>query len=420
MKVTVVNAAGTGGGAADAARGVYLALRRHTDIDTRMLVGTSSGADRDIEPILPTRKQFAQQILRGLLIEPTVGQDYWLPYSSGFESHPFVQDAEVLNFHNIHGGYFAYPRLVHLARRRRIVISMQDMWYMTGHCTYANDCDGWHRQCTPCPHLDWYPRLWHDTAGFHWRGKLDVYRRANATFVSCSRWLKAQAESSPLFEGLEVHHVANPVDVDQIRPLPRCAARELLRIPEDRNVLCFGAADVGEHRKGLPALVRHLDREYIQDQRLFLLLMGRDRSGFLQTLPRHLERCVLGAVDSPAMRAIVYAAADLFVFPALDDNLPNMLLEALAAGLPTVAFDIGGYGEAVIPDRTGALASPGDYGSFKAAVAGLLTDNVKRQRMALEARRLAEEEFASTLCAERYRCVFSGEQRSDIVSSSNA
>jgi glycosyltransferase involved in cell wall biosynthesis len=347
--------------------------------------------------------------LRGILIEPTVGQDYWLPFSSAFENHPFVRDADVLNLHNIHGGYFAYPRLTHLARRHRIVISMQDMWYMTGHCTYAGDCDGWRRRCTPCPHLDLYPRLAHDTAGFHWRRKLDIYRRANATFVSASRWMKELAESSPLFDGLEVHHIPNPIDVDRIRPLPRAAAREMLAIPDDRRVLCFGAADVGARRKGLADLVHHLDAEFVHDQRLLLLLMGRDPSGFLQTLPPHVERCVLGAVDSPAMRAIVYAAADLFVVPAVDDNLPNMLLEALAAGLPAVAFDVGGCSEVVLPDRTGALASPANYQEFKASIAGLLADNPGRERLAAQARRLAEETFAPSVCAERYRRVFSGE-----------
>jgi glycosyltransferase involved in cell wall biosynthesis len=297
---------------------------------------------------------------------------------------------------------------------------MQDMWYMTGHCTYASDCDGWHRRCAPCPHLDWYPRLAHDTAGFHWRRKLDIYRRANATFVSCSRWMKTLAESSPLFDGLEVHHVPNPIDVDRIRPLPRAPAREMLAIPDDRRVLCFGAANVGDRRKGLPALVRHLDAEFVHDQRLLLLLMGRDPSGFLQTLPPHLERCVLGAVDSPAMRAIVYAAADLFVFPVVDDNLPNMLLEALAAGLPTVAFDVGGCSEVVVPDRTGALASPGDYRAFKGSLASLLADDAGRRRLASQARQLAEETFAPPLCAERYRRVFSGEPPLNAVSSDSA
>lgn len=408
MKVTVVNASDSGGGAADAARRIYGALRRYTDVDAHMLVGACDNGNGNVQPILSHRAQLAQRIFRGIFIEPTIGQDYWLPFSSAFENHPFVRDADVLNVHNIHGGYFAYPRLRSLARKHRIVISMQDMWYMTGHCTFAGGCDGWRRRCAPCPHLDLYPRLAHDTAGFHWRRKLDIYRSINPTFISCSRWMKTAAESSPLFDGVEVHHIPNPIDIDTIRPLPRAAARQVLAVPDDRRVLCFGAADAGDERKGLPALVRHLDPEFVGDQRLLLLLMGRDPSGFLQTLPAHLESRILGAVDSPAMRAIVYAAADLFVFPALADNLPNMLLETLAAGLPAVAFDVGGCGEVVFHGRTGALVSPGDYGAFMESVSSLLADEPGRRRLASEARRLAEEEFAPSLCAERYRRVFAG------------
>lgn len=410
MKVTVVSASDTGGGAADAARGVFEALRRHTDVEARMLVGSRASGDRDIAAVVSHRMQMAQRVFRGVVIEPTIGADYWLPFSAAFEDHPFVGDADVVNVHNIHGGSFAYPRLARLARRHRVVITMHDMWYLSGHCTFARDCDGWRRGCTPCPHLDWYPRLLHDTAGFHWRRKRDVYRRANATFVSCSRWMKSLAESSPLFDGLAVHHVPNPVDVDRIRPLPRDAAREVLGIGADRRVLCFGAAGVGDPHKGLPALVPHLDADFVGDQHILLLLMGRDSTGFLATLPAHLEHCALGAVDSPEMRAVAYAAADLFVFPSLYDNLPNMLLEAMAAGLPAVAFEVGGAGEVVQHDRTGALVPPGDYAAFKNAVTRLLADAPARRRLAAQARQLAEDSFAPRVCAEGYLRVLSGER----------
>ena len=56
----------------------------------------------------------------------------------------------------------------------------------------------------------------------------------------------------------------------------------------------------------------------------------------------------------------LYAAADVFAAPSLQDNLPNTVMEAAACGLPTVAFDIGGMRDLVRHRETGWLAPPRD------------------------------------------------------------
>ena len=58
-------------------------------------------------------------------------------------------------------------------------------------------------------------------------------------------------------------------------------------------------------------------------------------------------------VKDDYLLAAVYSAADLFVHPALADNLPNGVLESLACGTPVVAFDVGGVAEAVRPMEQG-------------------------------------------------------------------
>jgi len=56
----------------------------------------------------------------------------------------------------------------------------------------------------------------------------------------------------------------------------------------------------------------------------------------------------------------LYSAADVFVAPSLQDNLPNTVLEANACALPSVAFDIGGMGDLIEHRVSGWLASAGD------------------------------------------------------------
>jgi glycosyltransferase involved in cell wall biosynthesis len=87
--------------------------------------------------------------------------------------------------------------------------------------------------------------------------------------------------------------------------------------------------------------------------------------------------------------AAAYAAADVFVFPSDTETFGNVVLEAMASGVPVVAADRGGVTETVRPGTTGELARAGDAGAFAEATLALLHDSERRARMAQEARAAA-------------------------------
>lgn len=76
------------------------------------------------------------------------------------------------------------------------------------------------------------------------------------------------------------------------------------------------------------------------------------------------------------------AAADLCVWPALNEAFGMALLEAQASGLPVVAGDSGGVSQIIIPDVTGLLVPPGDALAFAAAVRDLVVDSGRRAALA--------------------------------------
>jgi glycosyltransferase involved in cell wall biosynthesis len=82
-----------------------------------------------------------------------------------------------------------------------------------------------------------------------------------------------------------------------------------------------------------------------------------------------------------------YAAADLFAFASLTETFGNVVLEALASGLPVVAVRAGGVGEIVRSGETGILVEPVDPPSVMAnALIGLADDTALRREMADSAR----------------------------------
>ena len=89
--------------------------------------------------------------------------------------------------------------------------------------------------------------------------------------------------------------------------------------------------------------------------------------------------------------AAYYASADAFLFPSLSDTFGNVVMEALASGLPVVAFDCAAAGEHVGDGISGRLVVPGDEAGFHAAVASV----------AVEPARLAAMREAAVVAARR-------------------
>ena len=64
----------------------------------------------------------------------------------------------------------------------------------------------------------------------------------------------------------------------------------------------------------------------------------------------------LGTIAAEEKLALCYAAADVFITPSIEDNLPNTVLESLACGTPVVAFTTGGIPDMVTHQHNGYLA----------------------------------------------------------------
>ena len=77
---------------------------------------------------------------------------------------------------------------------------------------------------------------------------------------------------------------------------------------------------------------------------------------------------------------------DIFVLPSLDECLPLAVLEAMSAGKPVIASDVGGVSEAVVPEQTGILVPPGDVDALAGAIRRLVEDPGLRERLGAAAR----------------------------------
>lgn len=116
-----------------------------------------------------------------------------------------------------------------------------------------------------------------------------------------------------------------------------------------------------------------------------------------------------GRIEDRARLSRLYAAADVFVWPAVNEAYGMALLEAQAHGCPVVAGAYGGVASVVEDGRTGILTAPGDVPAFARAVAALMADDRRRSALGARARIFVREERSLAQAAVRLRAVLAPE-----------
>jgi glycosyltransferase involved in cell wall biosynthesis len=201
------------------------------------------------------------------------------------------------------------------------------------------------------------------------------------------------------------------VDVETFSPdlTRRSIWREKLGIPEAAPLL-LGVGRMAT-KKGFQVLIEILPALLGEHPDLHVVLAG---GGDLLDRFREAARPWPGRVHFPGsvLRDTLpdlYRAADLFTLPAVHDakgnvdGLPNVILEAMASGLPVVASEISGIPLAVDEGRTGRLVPEGDPGALLEALRRLLADPAAAREMGGRGRRKALMELTWDAVAARYR-----------------
>jgi glycosyltransferase involved in cell wall biosynthesis len=228
--------------------------------------------------------------------------------------------------------------------------------------------------------------------------------------VCPSHWLADCARRSTLMEHWPISVIPNPIDLNVWAPCDQAQARALLGLPPDRPLVLFGAlGGTADPRKGADLLLEAL--QHLRSQvagtplaQLELVVFGQSRPAQAPDLgfPIHYS----GHLYDDLSLRLLYAAADVFVIPSRQDNLPNTGLEAHACGTPVVAFASGGLVDIVDPQITGALAEPFDPHSLAVAIRWVLEDPQRRLQLGAAARQRAEQLWDPARIAGLYASVY--------------
>jgi glycosyltransferase involved in cell wall biosynthesis len=400
MKVLHINQSDMLGGASIAGYRLHDELKKSL-IKSFLLVDSAKLDDYDI--FLISRRRYIEDFIGRLSFK--LGLNYLHIFGSAdITKTELFKSVDILNFHNLHGGFFNYLAIPKLTQQKPAVFTLHDMWSFTGHCAYSFDCERWKTGCGNCPYLNTYPEIAYDNTALEWKLKRWVYSRSNLVIVTPSQWLADLARQS-ILNRFPIHHIPNGLDVNTYRPLDPALGKASLGIPLNKKILLFTAQAFKDYRKGYDLLISALQKIPASlSSDLVLMTMGEGSKDLSRVI--NIPIIDLGYVSGDYLKALIYSTADIFVFPTRADNLPIVIQESMACGTPVVSFNLGGVPELVRHGKTGLLAKPGDPIDLAEKLVNLLEDNTLRNQMELNSREVAIADYSIRLQADRYMALY--------------
>jgi len=277
-----------------------------------------------------------------------------------------LKGVDVVHLHTV-ADWFDVPKWLEvLPPTISVVISIHDMWHVTGGCFLYRGCDQYARQiqpCDPCPILKWPANRFLAKAAHS--QKLRVYRNCGARMVANSHWLAEIAGRSPIAKACGGVEVIPPgIDMTVFKPQDKAMCRKHFDLPEDAFVIVTGGASLTDENKNVPWLLEQLSALPDLDG-MIILAFGEGAV----PVPRNLNVRFTGGIRERRDVARLLAAADVFVSASLMETYGLTLVEAMACGVPIVAFQVGGIPEAA-PDGQAAILCPPHDGAASAGGTG--------------------------------------------------
>ena len=343
-RVSVINTYDLGGGAAKIARELVQSLLDTLEI--RLYVKTKKSKDVLINEIQPKRYSFLEEVLRREGVKKG-----WIEFT-GFHAislvkDPFFINSSIVHLHNLHGEFFSPILFKSLFKGKKVIWTLHDESFITGHCSCTLGCDRWQKGCGSCPDLTIYPPVQYDNTKEVLHYKKKWITELQPIVVCPSSWLANRVRLAyPYLNRIEV--IPNGVDRQVFCPKDKYKIRELLNLPIEKKIVLFVAEFATQNPFKGGAILREIISDSTFSDLIFVTVGGKHESSFFNHI------CYPYIVEEKEL-ANLYAACDVLLYPTQADNLPLVVLESMACGTPVIASKLGGIPELIDSDIDGLL-----------------------------------------------------------------
>lgn len=384
---------GVKGGAGIASSRLNKGLRTHS---VNSLLLCKSPEDQLMEAEYSLRSRLKEYLFRKL-IRPKVFLPAVIDNSESYEIFSssssfyrvnlsrYVRKAGIIHLHWI-SNFIDYKSFFLKIKNKKVVWTLHDLNPFMGGLHYTVDLE----RTTESLHVVEEKMM---------ECKQKLIKNKGIHFVFLSQWLYQEAlKLAPWLANESVHFIENGIDTSIFRFEDQAINKRALNLQEDKKCILFVADSMSVYRKGADIFLESLDEEMVRHHNLEIIAIGRpplDRKPWIR---------YVGALASPEEIRRYYSAADLFVLPSRQDNLPNVMLESLCSGCPVLSFKTGGMQEH-INAQNGVLCFDMTSDSLREGLLKALSSSFDREKIALEAREKFDIEKSVNKYIELYNAI---------------
>lgn len=205
-------------------------------------------------------------------------------------------------------------------------------------------------------------------------------------------------------QGKTVHQIPNTLETNIFKPLDKRLAKQQTGLPAEKFIFLSGFMPSRKDlHKGTQYLLQGMEllkeRLGVDADKIELVVFGNRGSDGVPDFP--FKTSFLGTINNDERLAQYYAAADAFLIPSLEDNLPYTVMESLACGTPVIAFTTGGIPDMVRHEYNGYLATYRSAESFADGMAWIIK-HPDRAQLQHQARQTIMENYSEEVIAQKH------------------
>ncbi len=295
-------------------------------------------------------------------------------------------DVDIVHIHWINAEMLSIEQIAKI--RKPVVWTFHDMWPICGIEHYVDD-----------------ERFAQGRVAFSglsrwvWNRKRRIFKRLIFSIATPGSWMTQCVQRSSFFNGQSCVTIANCLDLHIFRPMPetRRAFREKHGIPEQKQVLLFGAYNLMKKRKGGDLLVEAF--QALRDKGRFVLLVFGEKHAEQEY---GMETIHVGRVEGDEALSELYNCCDIALVPSRLETFGQTASEPQACGVPVVAFKTSGLIDVVEHKVSGYLAVPFDVKDFAEGIEWVCA----RDELRANARVRAERLFSESRAVKQYKQLY--------------
>lgn len=403
MKIVHINTDSSKGGAA-------IAARRHCEamiaagIDAKLVSLYGKEDDhtiifpwKDKNSALSKAKKYIRHKLSRIVVKRVAW--HWIQKDFDVMNIKEVRDADIIYLHWTNEFIELKSIRDILKLGKPVVWYMHDMWPFTGGCHYSFDCNEYERNCCKCPQLKIFrflPSWQQEKKKSMWHGF------PNLVLSAPSVWLTDCIKSSALFFNNKAYTIRNVIDTEVFKPLDKIVMREKYNLPLDKKLILFSAMGTHNPYKGTKYLVETLSR--IVNSEYEYIVVGNCNIELFPTHVREKIHCI-GFVANQEEMVNIYNTADVLLITSMAENFPNVVIEAMACGVPVVGFSTGGIKDQIKHKINGWVVEPRDVDGLLEGIDWVLNE-ADIKSLSYNARAYVETYCSYHNVLENHKCIF--------------